>query len=361
MLRRLRVTNYRSLRDVTIELGQLTIVTGPNGSGKSNLYKALRLLQAAAQGQLSASLLSEGGMPSALWAGARGKGPVRLGLEIALDDLTFALEAGLAPKGVVHQGEPEPFVLDPAIKTEHLHYGPRPTKAGTVVDRGNATATLIDSEGETHTLVASLDPAESILSQVSDPTGFPELANIQRTLNGWRFYHRFDTSDGSPIRRINPGVRVGALARDGRDLAAALATLRERGDSRAVTNALDVAFPGYSLQLDLSEPGRFGVGLRTNGLNRPLTGAELSDGQLQFLCLVAALLSSRPPELLVLNEPETSLHPAAVEALAPLLQEAARFSQVWVTTHSTGLRDLLADDAHGVSLAMRDGETTIGT
>ena len=61
--------------------------------------------------------------------------------------------------------------------------------------------------------------------------------------------------------------------------------------------------------------GRFELQMRQHGLLRPLGTAELSDGTLRYLLLVAALLSPRPPELMVLNEPETSLHP---DLLAPL-------------------------------------------
>lgn len=53
------------------------------------------------------------------------------------------------------------------------------------------------------------------------------------------------------------------------------------------------------------------------GLLRPLTGAELSDGTLRYLLWVATLLTPRPPELLVLNEPETSLHPGLLPAVRP--------------------------------------------
>ena len=49
--------------------------------------------------------------------------------------------------------------------------------------------------------------------------------------------------------------------------------------------------------------------MRQHGLLRLLRAAELSDGTLRYLLLVAALLTPRPPPLLVLNEPETSLHP----------------------------------------------------
>jgi predicted ATPase len=69
MIDRLAVSGYRSLRDIRLALGRLTIVTGPNGSGKSSLYRALRLLADVAQGRVVQSLAAEGGLQSTLWAG----------------------------------------------------------------------------------------------------------------------------------------------------------------------------------------------------------------------------------------------------------------------------------------------------
>ena len=51
---------------------------------------------------------------------------------------------------------------------------------------------------------------------------------------------------------------------------------------------------------------------------------------LRYILWVAALLTPRPPELMVLNEPETSLHPDLLPALARLITFAAEHSQVWV-------------------------------
>jgi len=53
------VAGYRSLRDVIVPLGALTVITGPNGSGKSNLYRALRLLSTAASGGLVAAIAAQ--------------------------------------------------------------------------------------------------------------------------------------------------------------------------------------------------------------------------------------------------------------------------------------------------------------
>ena len=69
MLKTLAVSNYRSLLNLVIPLGQLNVITGPNGSGKSNLYKALRLLAETAQGGVVNALAKEGGLESTFWAG----------------------------------------------------------------------------------------------------------------------------------------------------------------------------------------------------------------------------------------------------------------------------------------------------
>ena len=89
-------------------------------------------------------------------------------------------------------------------------------------------------------------------------------------------------------------------------------TIREQG-GRELDRAVADAFDGAILDVTV-DGGRFDVALHQPGMLRPLAGAELSDGTLRYLLLVAALLTPDPPPLMVLNEPETSLHP---ELLAP--------------------------------------------
>ena len=77
---------------------------------------------------------------------------------------------------------------------------------------------------------------------------------------------------------------------------------------------------------------------------RPLSAAELSDGTLRYLLLIAALLTPRPPSLMVLNEPETSLHPDLLPALARLIIRASEQCQVWVVSHARRLISALQQD-----------------
>jgi predicted ATPase len=105
---------------------------------------------------------------------------------------------------------------------------------------------------------------------------------------------------------------------------------------RAVADAFDGAAVSVAVH-----DGLFDLQLQQRGMLRPLRAAELSDGTLRFLLWAAALLSPQPPSLMVLNEPETSLHPDLVRPLASLIRAAASQTQVVVVTHSRAMLEFL--------------------
>ena len=174
-------------------------------------------------------------------------------------------------------------------------------------------------------------------------------------MSRWRFYHHFRTDHLSPLRFPQVGVRTPVMSNDGLDYAAALQTIIEIGDERALFNAIDEAFPGCQLIIK-SEHSRFEVLLQQPGIKRPLEARELSDGTLRYLCLIAALLSPRPPEFLAINEPEMSLHPDLIAPLANLIVKASKNSQIWVTTHSLGLCECLREITQRASIVLCKNE-----
>jgi predicted ATPase len=337
---RLEIAGYRSVRRLILPVHPVTVVVGPNGSGKTNLYRALYLLQAAAEGRLARTLAEEGGTPSVVWAGPREhKKPVRMVVGVTLDDeLGYELSCGIVPKD---PSQPATlFVLDPEVKEEHL-WALSGGRRAVLMERKDRTAFLRDSEGKRVTFPTQLWSAESVLDQLAEPQRFPRLSEVQRTLRAWRFYHQFRTDLEAPARQPQIGVRTTALAHDGRDLAAALGTILEIGDQRGLEKALDDAFPGARLEVQAPQ-GRFSLSLHMPGLNRPMEASELSDGTLRYLCLLAALLSPRPPPFVALNEPETSLHPDLLGPLSRLIVDASKHSQIWVTTHAESLAEAVS-------------------
>jgi predicted ATPase len=373
LLTTIAIENYRSLRDLRLPLGRLSVVTGANGTGKSSLYRALRLLADCASGRVISSLAREGGLESALWAGPEQlaesvrsgqhsvqgtvrSGPVSLELGFASDDFSYLIDLGLPTRYASSA-----FNLDPEIKREVVWSGPVMRPASVLVRRKRAMVELRStSAGDSwEPFESALRPYESVLTEVLDPVRAPELVAVREQIRSWRFYDQFRTDADSPIRQSQIGTRTPVLDANGRGLAAALQTIIEIGDVDALHATIEDAFQGSRLQV-VESRGRFDLELQAHGLLRPLSAAELSDGTLRYLLLVAALLSPRPPSLMVLNEPETSLHSDLLPALARLIARATERTQIVVVTHALGLVEALTvAGAQPLCLVKDFGVTTL--
>jgi predicted ATPase len=179
-------------------------------------------------------------------------------------------------------------------------------------------------------------------------------------MRSWRFYDHFRVDLEAPARLPQIGTHTPIMSNDGSDFAAALQTIMEIGDPQALAESVADAFAGASISVACNGT-RFEVEMQQHGLLRPLRAAELSDGTLRYLLWIAALLTARPPSLLVLNEPETSLHPDLLPALARLIARAAERSQVVVVSHAPRLIAALEEQrgCHSIALEKELGETRI--
>lgn len=371
MLTTLAIANYRSLRNLIIPLQLLNVITGPNGSGKSSLYRALRLLADTAQGRVVPSLAREGGLQSTLWAGpesiarsvkrgdhpvegTRRQNPVNLRLGFAGDEFGYLIDLGLPKPGS------SAFSLDPEIKRECIWHGPVFRPATMLVDRQGPLVRL-RVEGESWVVVTDhLSAFDSMMTHVADPRNAPEMLTLRESIRAWRFYDHFRTDADAPARSPQIGTHTPVLGNDGADLAAAVQTICEIGNGEALDAAVGDAFPGSRLSIETNS-GRFSLTMEQHGLLRPLGAAELSDGTLRYLLWIAALLTPRPPALMVLNEPETSLHPDLLAPLARLIAQASKRAQIIVVTHAVPLITTLREQAacHSITLEKTFGETSI--
>lgn len=363
-IQEIEISGYRSIDDLKLELGGVTVLVGPNGCGKSNIYQSINLIAAAATGQFARRIAEEGGMQSILWAGDRGKREQpRTRLAVVFEQLRYAIEFGIMPASERmegFQGEPELsiFKLDPDIKEEliELKTGGRRVN---LLKRKRSMVLAKDIDGQELAYPDSLSESESVLSELREPQKFPELANLRSQFLKWRFYHDFRTDLQSPIREPQLATMTPILGHDGRDLAATIATIRAVGDKVKLDNSLEKAFPDSNVIVE-EEDGSVHLRMSFPGISRELDARELSDGILQYLCLLAALLTPRPAPFMVLNEPETSIHFDLLKPMADLINAAAENSQILLTTHSKELaRFLRLKGALTYELEKIDGATCL--
>jgi predicted ATPase len=298
-----------------------------------------------------------------MWAGVRKGGkPPRIQLSASFSEpdrleaaYRYEVEVGYPPPGSASLG------VEPEIKAESLTYfaGRRPVR---LMDRDGPSVVARDEDGRLVSIDIDILPSETVLGRLEDPSRYPGMDLVRRTLLEWRFYHDLRTDAASPLRQPCVAVATPTLASDGSNLAAVFATLAHiREDTVDLDAAVGGAFPGA--RLIVPEPDRtasFAMMYREFP-QRLFEASELSDGTLRFLGLAGALMAYRLPPFVALNEPESSLHPDLMEPLGRMVAQAAERTQVWLVTHSERLAEAIDKTGAGAIRTVRktDGATTI--
>lgn len=229
MIRTVAVQGHRSLRDLTLPLGQLSVITGANGSGKSSVYRSLRLLADAALNSVVASLAREGGLPSTFWAGpetiARAVRQRTYAVEPLANRKVASLKLGYCSDSYgysIDLGYPPPpppatmFKLDPHVKRECIWHGPVYKKASALVDRRNNFVWLATTRDEEPVMLTQhLSDTDSMIASIADPQRAPEMLAVRESVRGWRFYDHFRTDSDSPARSAQIGTSTPVLHHDG--------------------------------------------------------------------------------------------------------------------------------------------------
>jgi predicted ATPase len=363
-IQELEIRGFRSLRHVRWTPGRLNVLIGPNGSGKSNLLQALEFLNKVAENKLSEEVLRQGGIVPLLWDGKAQE--ICWQLKATLQNSALRHIESLYQLELRQLGSGSGF----RVQRESLDVG---TAVGTASDpplerdlwltRSSTKASFVDEARGAVVLPDTLiNDEQSILVHTS--LYAPLTAVLLDALKSWSFYHALRVDREAPVRQAAIARLEQRLAEDGQNLIPVLHTLYSgnREFKKALDAAMRAAF-GNDYEEIVFPPAadqRVQLRLRWRSLSTEQSAANLSDGTLRFLMLVAILANPKPGDLIAIDEPETGLHPSMFPIIAELAAEAAERTQVIFTTHSPQFLDAFRGEAPTTTVAeLVEGETRL--
>ena len=366
MIKRIKVKNFLSLRDVNVELRSTNALVGPNMSGKSNLIECLKFLQEAVNRRTAADNISalqqafsrRGGFKEVAWKGE------------TEEHITLELTAELVEPG---GRSPQSYNYDfsvrlgedgyPVVETERL-----------VLDGAGKTETILDARAGKERVLQRGEEAPRENPQNTLGLGLEmwtdrrfACSEFSDFIKSWRFYNLVPAL----MRESNPPKPEEHLTEHGENLSAWLLTLQTHTEEfRRIKQACRDVLPGLdeilfqpvraktplvnagtSTFTSASESAKISIGSSEKYFKNPINLSRMSDGELAFLALMSLILAPEEltPPLLCIEEPENHLHPRLLEILVNILSQrqnelGPRAFQVIITTHSPLLIDKLSID-----------------
>lgn len=341
-LRRLRVQNYLSLRDIDVELDALNVLVGPNGAGKSNFLDAIRFLGDFARGSFESALGTEGrgrGGFDAVYYHGRGKTPLSIRFEVQAA-VTKHASAAAPDEYVLYFSKTKRGSIRRVEEFKFKRYrGP-----GRRITIRGGQLTVNDDKGTTQRRVDQEAAALAVLPKLGEAGGeqVEQLAELFTT------FRVFDV-DVRRARQPSPVERAPVLADDASNLAAYLRWLSE---------AHGPVFERVVRDVQYVLPGLRGVRFRPIGgateavalelveasMTKPTPLARASYGTVRALALFAMLHDPDPPLLTCVEEIDHGLHPYALDRVVELMRAATARTQLIVATHSPALVNRLRPD-----------------
>ncbi len=354
MIKCVRIKNYRSLGDVDVELGPLTVLVGPNASGKSNFVDALKFVSDALNSRLEAAIFNRSGFSQL----SRYRAKV-LTLEFLME-MRYRSEGYPPGTYAVDLETDEDAGAGFHIRREYCKVNTRDGIAEYETYRGKwVTGPKLRGESVHRSFLTELpDPQDELALHSLLP--FKSFYFGVEPLQDIRIY----TLSLDKLRTPQPLTKGQALSEIGDNLASVLREGFPAGSEARILlcNAFSLIVDG-AIDFRVQDAGSrlvIEVGHRQpGGKVHYFDAAVESDGTLRILGLLAALYQKRRPSLTIIEEPELHLHPGAMGVLVDVLREASLRGQILVTTQSADLMNELESDELRV-VEKIDGVTHIG-
>ena len=312
---KLTLKSFRSIRDEAVNFDNPTILVGRNGAGKSNFVDAVAFLSECMSTPLPAVFERRGGS----WA-VLTRMPSRRFVETLGMRADFRLPDGNARSG--HYA----FLVREVGANGYVVQREQVVVSSPIGERVWFDRKLADFRTNIVGLRPDVEPQSLALPVVG---GTEQLAPLRRAFASMRVH----AIDPDWIReRQDPDSGL-ALKHDGSNVASVLERVSEVLSSVA-SGIIRVRPIAHGKQLALEFGQQWGP-RRTVSFE----ATAMSDGTLRALGILVAVMQQPAPSVIVLEEPEITIHPGALGTIMDLIQIAAQRSQVVITTHSPELLD----------------------
>ncbi|MCL2725236.1 MAG: AAA family ATPase [Polyangiaceae bacterium] len=341
MIRRICASHFRSLgKDVTLDLGDLTVLVGQNGAGKSNMIDALVFLADCMQIGLEGAITKRGGIQTIRHAGTQGRPfDVVLRVEVCRDDVEADYEIILTGDSIEQY----------RVKRERGKVRRKNTSNEFVVEAGTWLHGPLD-------LQPRVDASSLALPLLAGDRRFNPLAEILRSVTSYSVFpdelrrlHKYDPK--RPMDRH--GTNWVSILKDQEmdswkpDLVTVLRKLTGDIVDMKFEHAAGFLFMQFRHEQDAKAKRK-----------QWFEAGQESDGTLRVAGILTALLQQPRPALIAIEEPELTVHPGALRLLCDYIREGSSAGQVLLTTHSPDLLTLL--NASEVRVVQRvDNKTTV--
>lgn len=384
----LEINNYKSLRSVQLRPSDMTVIIGANGSGKSNLSSSFDFISDIYANGIDVAVAKKGGFENiAFRRQRRTKSAVTFNLRVEFErsearratSRSFVLrsissarvrsmsfEHRISLRAAKQAISADYYVEDELIELQIALNQPEnssePDFLSLRLQRrdGNITFTSTNSEVDerfSDYLRLVGDPSEQISSTEGDESFvkvfFPAIATALSGISVFQFSPQICRTPGAP----SPNPRLSGY---GQNLPSLIDWLSRKHPAKwaSVVSSMRAIVPTLeSISTQYLHTKTLGLVFQEEGFNRPWTAEDVSDGTIQSLAILVSLADPRN-DLMFIEEPENSVHPWIVRQLANQLKKLSKQKQVFVTTHSPVILNLVSPEDVWVCFK-RDGETSI--
>ena len=315
-----RIKGFRSFADMELEnLPQMTVLVGANGSGKSNLIQFFEMMGwMLDMHSLRTYVARRGGADDHLFGGRKITSSVKAEIAVRTGEGRADYRFELA------YTDDDRFVF-----TEEAY---RFTATGQPAD---APWKRIDGSDHREAKITDKTTGDGVR-----PRTARALVDLFRRCPIYQFH---DTSFDSRMKISSDATDAGRLRGDGANLAAVLLLLERKDRPRLdlICQYIGLAVPGFDRFQIEEQYGKVLLRWKIKGMDKTVGAHQTSDGTLRFVTLVTLLNlpAHLLPDVLLLDEPELGLHPAAITVIGSMIDTVAMDRQAIVATQSPQLVD----------------------